>query len=56
MPGRGSRDFNHDYVVVIIISPGSITGSIVNKTYVTHANLYIYLLLLAIFCPVYYGP
>lgn len=29
---------------------------IVNRTYGTHKNLYIYLFLLTIFGPIYYGP
>ena len=31
-------------------------GAIVNRTYDTHKNLYIYLFLLTMFGPIYYGP
>ena len=34
----------------------TISGAIVNRTYGTHKNLYIYLILLTIFGPIYYGP
>ena len=31
-------------------------GTIVNRTYVTHQTLYIYLFALKTFGPIYYGP
>ena len=31
-------------------------GAMVNRTYGTHKNLYIYVLLLTVFGPIYYGP
>ena len=40
--------FGYGYVVL--------RGTIVNRTYGTHKNLYIYLFLLTIFGPIYYGP
>ena len=44
----------------VICDPGSelrlSRGAIVNRTYVTDKNRYIYLFLLAIVGPIYYGP
>ena len=42
------------YGVVLYVS--RVDHIIVNKTYGTHKNLYIYLLLLTIFGPIYYFP
>ena len=33
-----------------------VRGAIVNRTYCTHKKLYIYVFILTIFGPIYYGP
>ena len=38
------------------IEKALLRGAILNRTYGTHKNLYIYLLLLTILGPIYYGP
>ena len=45
----------------LLLDPGPeiglpLQGTIVNRTYGIHKNLYIYLFLRAIFGPIYYGP
>ena len=39
-----------------MIPPLLLRGTIVNRAYGRHKNQYIYLFLLTIFCPIYYGP
>ena len=52
MVGRGEKSPSFD--------PGFesrlLRGVIVNRIYGTHKNLYIYLFLITIFGPIYYGP
>ena len=44
------------HISVFVVALLVLRGTIVNRTYGLHKNLYIYLFLLKIFGPLYYGP
>ena len=45
-----------DFHLAVMFLRMVLRGAIVSRTYVIHKNLYIYLILLTIFGPIYYGP